>query len=212
MKNKITSINGITPIEYIIDFIFLGFITFISFKILKFFWEQGKKIYRRKQIEQLQNIYNPYDLNNTGQTQTAFANDRNNNNSLTTENQELLNNAKIVSSNINNYKQREIISDYKNYEDYLKKQKLSQEQAQPNNQNLKLEYKPLDLHKKPEIKYVKKFFKSNQPEIERRIPWTQDKIDIAQIPNNELCRKSITGMMFDCGVPAANNYLYEGTN
>jgi hypothetical protein len=165
-------------------------------------WRAARVGYRRAVIENIQNINNQ-----TQDTKPTISNSSNNTNA------ELLNQSKQLSSNMyifNTYKQREIISDYTDYQDYLKKQKQLQENQHNNLLVNDIKYKPIDFFEKPNIDDPEKFFNSTQPEVERRIPWTQDKIDAAQIPNSETCRKGITGSIYECGVPAANSYIYQG--
>ena len=143
-----------------------------------------------------------------------------------TQEQELLNQSSQVSSNIRSYKDREIISDYKDYADYKKQQERQQEIAKmrkitgsigTNGTNgytdyddyPEIIYKPLDVNKKPKIKDPSKFFKSSEPEIDMRKAWDQKKIDVAQIPNSEMCVKNISGQDYDCGVAAANTHVYN---
>ena len=191
--------------HFFTDLIFFAVIIAICGIIISFMWKAARAGYRRAIIEKLQNM--------NSQSQIHDSSVPSNISTSSNSSSDLLNQSNQVSSNINifnTYKQREIISDYKNYEEYLKQQKQQQENQGQNSLVNDVKYKPLDLFEKPNIDNPEKFFSSTQPEVERRIPWTQDKIDAAQIPNSETCRKGITGTIYECGVPAANFYMYEG--
>lgn len=45
---------------------------------------------------------------------------------------------------------------------------------------------------------------SAYPNIDTRIPWSSADIYAAELPEKEGCRKSTTGMFYDCGVAPAN--------
>ena len=45
---------------------------------------------------------------------------------------------------------------------------------------------------------------SAYPNIDARIPWSSTDIEAAELPEKEGCRKSTTGMFYDCGVAPAN--------
>jgi hypothetical protein len=45
---------------------------------------------------------------------------------------------------------------------------------------------------------------SAYPNIDTRIPWSSANIEAAELPEKEGCRKSTTGMFYDCGVTPAN--------
>jgi len=43
------------------------------------------------------------------------------------------------------------------------------------------------------------------PNIEMRNPWSLANIESAEVPEKAGCRKTVTGMFYDCGVPPANS-------
>ena len=42
------------------------------------------------------------------------------------------------------------------------------------------------------------------PNIEMRNPWSLANIEAAEVPEKAGCRKTVTGVFYDCGVPPAN--------
>jgi len=43
------------------------------------------------------------------------------------------------------------------------------------------------------------------PNIEMRNPWSLANIEAAEVPEKAGCRKTVTGVFYDCGVPPANS-------
>jgi hypothetical protein len=43
------------------------------------------------------------------------------------------------------------------------------------------------------------------PNIEMHNPWSLANIEAAEVPEKSGCRKTVTGVFYDCGVPPANS-------
>lgn len=202
------------------DVVLFVIIITITSLVLYLLWQSTRFFYKRSLIENIQNRHLTSQSNsNKGDNYVLGSSvDNFNGKGNGNDNKDFLKQAKSAEYTIRSYKDREIIGDYTDYADYKKKQELMKKrQLEGNSDDSYIEYddypeliyKPLDIQKKPKIKDPEKFFKSSEPEIEYTKPWEQSKIDIAQIPNSEMCVKSISGQSYECGVPASNTYLYN---